>query len=151
MAQTSRKRRTKHRGNAAGMVTSRGRTSRPPAPPPKKKGRGLLSPKEPPPTAAQQPKGQRPRAQATAAARTTTVPARYQKPPTWRSSAIRATIPTVMIFPILLLLHRSPGEAVSFSLTAFVIYVPMTYLIDSRMYRRFQKKAPPPPSKKGAK
>jgi glycerol uptake facilitator-like aquaporin len=32
MAQTKRKRRTKHRGNAAGMVESRGRTGRAPAP-----------------------------------------------------------------------------------------------------------------------
>jgi hypothetical protein len=32
MAQTKRKRRTKHRGNAAGMVESRGRTGRPPSP-----------------------------------------------------------------------------------------------------------------------
>jgi hypothetical protein len=30
MAQTKRKRRTKHRGNAAGMVETRGRTGRPP-------------------------------------------------------------------------------------------------------------------------
>jgi hypothetical protein len=32
MAQTKRKRRTKHRGNAAGMVESRGRTGRRPTP-----------------------------------------------------------------------------------------------------------------------
>ena len=32
MAQTRRKRQTKHRGNAAGMVESRGRTGRKPTP-----------------------------------------------------------------------------------------------------------------------
>lgn len=32
MAQTKRKRRTKHRGNAAGKVEARGRTGRPPTP-----------------------------------------------------------------------------------------------------------------------
>ena len=32
MAQTKKKRRTKHRGNAAGMVEARGRTGRAPAP-----------------------------------------------------------------------------------------------------------------------
>jgi hypothetical protein len=37
MAQTKRKRRTKHRGNAAGVVESRGRTGRAPEP---AKGRG---------------------------------------------------------------------------------------------------------------
>jgi hypothetical protein len=35
MAQTKRKRRTKHRGNAAGMVEARGRTGRTVAAPPK--------------------------------------------------------------------------------------------------------------------
>jgi hypothetical protein len=35
MAQTKRKRRTKHRGNAAGMVEVRGRTGRRPEPAPK--------------------------------------------------------------------------------------------------------------------
>lgn len=125
MSQTSRKRQTKHRGNAAGMVTSRGRTSRPPDPKERKER--------------EKQDKQLQRAQAK-----TNVPVRYQSPPTWKSSAIRATIPTVMIFPILLLLHRSPGEAVGFALTAFVIYVPMTYLLDSRMYRRYQRKAVPP-------
>jgi Flp pilus assembly protein TadB len=41
MAQTKRKRRTKHRGNAAGMVESRGRTGRAPAPS-ERKSRGML-------------------------------------------------------------------------------------------------------------
>ena len=41
MAQTKRKRRTKHRGNAAGMVESRGRTGRAPAPA-ERKSRGAL-------------------------------------------------------------------------------------------------------------
>jgi hypothetical protein len=41
MAQTKRKRRTKHRGNAAGMVESRGRTGRAPAPG-ERKSRGML-------------------------------------------------------------------------------------------------------------
>jgi hypothetical protein len=37
MAQTKRKRRTKHRGNAAGMVEARGRTGRRPTPEEQKK------------------------------------------------------------------------------------------------------------------
>jgi hypothetical protein len=37
MAQTKRKRRTKHRGNAAGTVEVRGRTGRPPTPEERKK------------------------------------------------------------------------------------------------------------------
>jgi hypothetical protein len=41
MAQTKRKRRSKHRGNAAGMVESRGRTGRQVAPAKGGKGRAL--------------------------------------------------------------------------------------------------------------
>jgi hypothetical protein len=41
MAQTKRKRRTKHRGNAAGMVEARGRTGRAPAPS-ERKSRSML-------------------------------------------------------------------------------------------------------------
>jgi hypothetical protein len=37
MAQTKRKRRSKHRGNAAGTVEARGRTGRPPTPEERKK------------------------------------------------------------------------------------------------------------------
>jgi len=40
MAQTKRKRRTKHRGNAAGMVEVRGRTSKSAAGAPAKNGNG---------------------------------------------------------------------------------------------------------------
>ena len=39
MAQTKRKRRTKHRGNAAGMVETRGRTGRKPGPAERQDGR----------------------------------------------------------------------------------------------------------------
>jgi hypothetical protein len=38
MAQTKRKRRTKHRGNAAGTIESRGRTGRKPTPQEQRKG-----------------------------------------------------------------------------------------------------------------
>ena len=40
MAQTKRKRRTKHRGNAAGMIEARGRTGRKPEPSETKPARG---------------------------------------------------------------------------------------------------------------
>jgi hypothetical protein len=42
MAQTRRKRRTKHKGNAAGIVEQRGRTSRPPSPEARKQQRKEL-------------------------------------------------------------------------------------------------------------
>ena len=40
MAQTKRKRRTKHRGNAAGAIEARGRTGRAPTPEERKKATG---------------------------------------------------------------------------------------------------------------
>ena len=65
MAQTKRKRRTKHRGNAAGIVEVRGRTTRPASPEARKA----------------QKKGDARKARMD----------RYAKPPSWRSAANRAS------------------------------------------------------------
>ncbi|MBI5106451.1 MAG: hypothetical protein HZB46_15955 [Solirubrobacterales bacterium] len=50
MAQTKRKRRTKHRGNAAGMVETRGRTGRRPEPAKKDSRQARLDRLDRPPT-----------------------------------------------------------------------------------------------------
>ena len=50
MASTKRKRRTKHRGNAAGMVETRGRTGRKPGPADRKAGKGRMDRFSKPPT-----------------------------------------------------------------------------------------------------
>ncbi|HWH93187.1 MAG TPA: hypothetical protein VNT03_04950 [Baekduia sp.] len=71
MAQTKRKRRSKHRGNAAGVVESRGRTGRPGEPAKGGKGRGAL--------------------------RTD----RFDRPPTWRSAANRSAIATVLFVVVI--------------------------------------------------
>jgi hypothetical protein len=78
MAQTKRKRRSKHRGTAAGNVEVRGRTSRPPSPEERKK-------------AARQ-------------ARTD----RFSKPPSWRSAANRALFATVLFVAVIVLFFRQP-------------------------------------------
>jgi hypothetical protein len=70
MAQTRRKRRTKHRGNAAGIVEQRGRTSRPPSPEARKQQRK------------EQARQQR--------------QSRYAKPPSWQRAATRSLVTTAL-------------------------------------------------------
>jgi hypothetical protein len=112
MAQTKRKRRTKHRGNAAGIVEQRGRTSRPPSP-------------------AERKKTQRQSAQAN----------RFSKPPTWRSAATRAFIVTVFfVVFITLALHRPLGASIALGAFVLLLYIPMGYFMDQQFYRRYQQR-----------
>jgi hypothetical protein len=112
MAQTKRKRRTKHRGNAAGMVETRGRTGRP------------LTTAE--------------SAKATAAERRED---RLNRPPSWQSAATRAGIATGIFFILVLVLFKQPiGAAIALALFTFTIYVPLGYYTDLFLYRRRQAK-----------
>jgi Flp pilus assembly protein TadB len=114
MAQTKRKRRTKHRGNAAGTIESRGRTGRPPSPQDRKK-------------------------QTRESARER----RLSKPPSWKSSFARAGMAAAIMFPLTILLfaksHRITS-ALFFTAFAFAFYVPLGYYVDLTMYRRRQRK-----------
>ncbi len=114
MAQTKKRRRTKHRGNAAGIVESRGRT-----------GRKLTE-------------GERAGAGQTARRGRQD---RFSKPPTWRSAANRSLI-AVVIFVAVLVLFLKQNIAAALSLGAFllVLYVPMSYFTDLWLYRRHQRK-----------
>jgi hypothetical protein len=119
MAQTKRKRRTKHRGNAAGAIESRGRTGRKPTPAERK-------------TQAKQTAQQRREE-------------RLNKPPTWSGAAQRAALATVIFVIALLLVFREPVSRV-IALSGFILllYIPMGYYTDLLMYRRRQaKKAKP--------
>lgn len=108
MAQTKRKRRTKHRGNAAGTIEVRGRTGRPPSPEERKKQ-----------------------------AKERSRQARQNKPPTWRGAFNKAALIAGFMFILLLVLGRGKVVAsVVFVLIAMLIYVPMGYYLDSYMYRR---------------
>jgi drug/metabolite transporter (DMT)-like permease len=117
MAQTRKRRRTKHRGNAAGIVETRGRTGRKPA-----AGEKKLSVKE----EARQRREER-----------------YLKPPTWQAAAQRAAISgAAFVVLIAALFHRGLGQA--FLLGAFVtlFYVPLGYYTDKFIYnRRMAKRA----------
>ena len=114
MAQTKKKRRSKHRGNAAGVIEARGRTGRKPTPEERK-----LSEKE-----------------AARAARRD----RLNRPPTWRSAAQRAAIMAVVFGVLLVLLFKTdPVRAVPLTLFVFLFYVPLGYYTDLFVYNRKQK------------
>jgi hypothetical protein len=114
MAQTKKKRRSKHRGNAAGVIEARGRTGRKPTPEELKASEK----------------------QAAAQARRD----RLNRPPTWRGAAQRAGLAAIVFGVMLVLLFDTPIER-AIPLTAFVLlfYVPLGYYTDQFVYRRRQK------------
>jgi len=117
MAQTKRKRRSKHRGTAAGTIETRGRTGRKPA--------GT--------------EGKKTAAKETASDRRQ---ARMDKPPTWRSAASRALVATVVFFVAVVVLFKPKGgitSAVALAAFMLLIYIPMGYYTDLFLYRRRQK------------
>ncbi|HWT21996.1 MAG TPA: hypothetical protein VN213_00670 [Solirubrobacteraceae bacterium] len=115
MAQTKRKRRSKHRGTAAGTVEARGRTGRKPTSEERKK--------------------------ADAAARRDD---RLYREPTWRGAAVRAGFAAVMLF-VLFQIGIGPRQDVAstaaLSLLAFGIYVPLGYITDRAIWKRRMRKA----------
>ena len=118
MAQTKRKRKSKHRGTPAGTIEARGRTGRKPTSG-ERKG------------AKQDPKD---------AARDKRM-ARLDQPPSWRAAANRAAIATVILVAFLLLLFKQePARALSLGAFALLVYIPMGYYTDLLMYRRRQAK-----------
>ncbi len=112
MAQAKRKRRTKHRGNAAGTIEARGRTGRPPSPDERKR-----------------------------AARNKAREERLTKEPTWSQSFRRALLAAGLMFVFLLLTdhtkHGSPIiTAVVFAFVAMAIYVPAGYYLERFLWKR---------------
>jgi hypothetical protein len=116
MAQTKRKRKTKHRGTAAGTVTARGRTGRPPTP-----GERKVAQKQ---------------------SREEMRQARLNRRPTWKAMAQRAALASVMMFVLLLLVDKGHNLlfAIVFALVAFVLYVPAGYYLEMSLWRRRMKK-----------
>jgi Flp pilus assembly protein TadB len=112
MAQTRRKRRTKHRGTAAGTIQTRGRTGRPPSADDRKKLTRLEARER-----------------------------RLNTPPTWRASATRAALAAVLMFVFLALVgpkqHRILSAAL-FALFALALYIPGGYYMEMLLYRRRQ-------------
>jgi hypothetical protein len=114
MAQTKRKRRTKHRGNAAGVVEARGRTGRKP-------------------TAEEQ----------KAANRNAARGRREAKPPTWNSAALKALAMAVLLFVLtrfgILGNNASVAQSIFLSALALLIYTPLAYTTDKWVYGRQQR------------
>ncbi len=115
MAQTKRKRHTKHRGNAAGKIETRGRTGRKPTADERKTPAKLT---------AQQRRDER-----------------MSKPPTWTGAAQRAAIATAIFVVALLVVFKEPVSRV-IALSGFILllYIPMGYYTDLFIYRRRQAK-----------
>ncbi len=117
MARSTRTRRTKHRGNAAGMIESRGRTGRKPSAAEKGTAGG----------------GRR-----SGAPRKN----RYDSPPTWKGSAWRAVIAAAVVYVVstLLIKHTSPAKNLVILPIVLALYMPVIYYTDHFMYRRQQRR-----------
>jgi len=113
MAQTKRRRRTKHRGNAAGVVEARGRTGRKPTPA-EKGGKG-----------------------ADAARAKEKRLERSNRPPTWRGAFYRAMGAAVLLLlASILLIKNAPIQLFPIVL---LFYWPLSYYTDLWLYRRRQR------------
>ncbi|HUA75808.1 MAG TPA: hypothetical protein VL988_13720 [Solirubrobacteraceae bacterium] len=117
MANTKRKRSTKHRGNAAGMVESRGRTGRKPTAA-EKSGK-----------AAEAAKSKQQRLD------------KANRPPTWRGAFLRALVAAGALVLISgLILKASAGQSVAYFFVGLLAYTPISYYSDSWLYKRRQRK-----------
>src|SRR5215207_2203202 len=116
MAQTKRKRRSKHRGNAAGTIEARGRTGRKPTASEQRKSGGSDARAE-----------------------------RRFVEPTWGSAAIRAGLASVMLFVLFQVGLAGEKQTIATSLglavAAFLLYVPLGYKVDRIFWERRMRKA----------
>jgi hypothetical protein len=115
MAQTRRKRQTKHRGNAAGVVESRGRTGRKP-------------------TAAEKSGN----ARELARDREQKVD-RRDRPPSWRGAFVRAMFAAVLLLAIIIVVFNKPNQAIALFPIVLLMYVPLSYYTDKWIYDRRQR------------
>jgi Flp pilus assembly protein TadB len=117
MAQTRRKRQTKHRGNAAGVIESRGRTGRKPTAGEKSGDQRLL-----------------------AREKERKLDKRDQ-PPTWRGAFIKAmAAAVVLVLIVTVLLHQSANHAYPLFPIVLVFYTLVSYYTDKWVYDRRQRK-----------
>jgi hypothetical protein len=114
MAQTKRKRRSKHRGTAAGTVQARGRTSRPPTADERKKQKRAATREE-----------------------------RLSQKPTWRSSLTRAAVAAMFLFIFLIVIGPKKDRlatAIGLTVVSLFIYVPAGYYLEVFLWRRRMKR-----------
>jgi hypothetical protein len=115
MAQTKKKRRSKHRGNAAGVVEARGRAGH-------RRGEVKLTDKE---LAAQRRRE------------------RMLRPPSWKSAVIKAAVASALlaVLTTFLVKQQSVAQTISLTLFVFVFYVPLGYYTDTWIYNRRMRSA----------
>jgi hypothetical protein len=112
MAQTRRKRQTKHRGNAAGVVESRGRTGRKPTAA-EKSGDARQLAKE--------------REQKLD---------RRDRPPTWRGAFVKAMIAGVLFILVVTLLIPKSGSSITLFPLVLIMYTVISYYTDRFIFDR---------------
>ncbi|MGO9488169.1 MAG: hypothetical protein ACLQBB_03965 [Solirubrobacteraceae bacterium] len=116
MAQTRRKRQTKHRGNAAGVVESRGRTGRKP-------------------TAAEKSGAAKPAEKAKGSSLD-----KRDQPPSWRAAFYKAMIATVLLLLVVLLFLKQGSTAIGAFPIVLGLYTVVSYYTDKVLYDRRQRK-----------
>jgi hypothetical protein len=116
MAQTKRKRQTKHRGNAAGVVESRGRTGRKP-------------------TAAEKSGDPRDLAREKEKALD-----KRDRPPTWRGAFLKAMIAGIILLLVVIVLFNQSNGPISLFPIVIAFYTLISYYTDKWMFDRRQRK-----------
>jgi hypothetical protein len=115
MAQTKRKRKSKHRGTAAGTIQARGRTGRPPSPEERKKA-DRMSARE----------------------------ARMMRPPSWKSAGTKAAAMAGLLFVFtqigLFGQNTTIAQSLFLCLVALALYTPLAFATDKWVYERNQKR-----------
>jgi hypothetical protein len=117
MAQTKRKRQTKHRGNAAGVVEVRGRTGRKP-------------------TAAEK-SGDPQKVQKAKASKAVD---KRDLPPTWRAAFVKAMFATVVLLGVLLLVLKQSNSAIGVFPVILAGYTVISYYTDKFVWERRMRK-----------
>ena len=112
MAQTRRRRRSKHRGTPAGTIEARGRTGRKPS------------------AEESSSKGGAARARRN----------RFDQPPTWKSAAQRAGVAAgIFLVAVIAIFRQNIAAAISISAVMFLLYIPMSFYTDMWLHRRRQR------------
>jgi hypothetical protein len=118
MAQTKRKRQTKHRGNAAGVVESRGRTGRKPTAG-EKSGDARQLKRE----------------------RESKLDKR-DRPPTWAAAFTKAMLASIFLLLLFVFVLKQSEAAIKLFPIVLAFYTGVSYVSDKFMYdRRMRKKA----------
>ena|SRR5580692_2033550 len=113
MAQSSNKRRRKHRGTQGGRIDTTGRRARPRT---------------------------REEAKARAGSKKSAASKKRDLPPTWKGAAIRGAGAAVIFVLILLVLFKRPlPVSLIFGLFMLVFYIPTGYYIDLSMWRKRER------------